>query len=411
MTGKVLVFGDDDRSVLAVVRSMGRAGKQVHLVPFNWNSATARSRYVSKVHYFPRYSDAPAEWLDRLRALLDEHDFDVLMPCCERTILPLDRNRRRFSDQIVAIPASATLEILNNKQRTRELCDRLDVPTALGHPVRADDTAAGLVADLGLPLLLKVTQSYRLASLSARGSVTLVHELAELEALLAGLPSREGLLVERFFEGEGVGLSVLADAGAISQAFQHRRLCETGTEGGSSLRISEAIDPRLHQAVARIVAATELTGVAMFEFRRNRHSGAFILIEVNARFWGSLPLAIAAGVDFPLYLYEQLVEGRIAPQMAYSIDLRGRNFLRDLHAIAMTVRSGPRHWPRALLRLGGFFLQPLGWLTGRERSDTLALDDLRPGIAQLLLAPRIAANRARRRAHSDLERRLGRKSG
>ncbi|MBB4052436.1 putative ATP-grasp superfamily ATP-dependent carboligase [Devosia subaequoris] len=407
---KVLIFGDDDRSVLTAVRSLGRAGIAVHLAPFNWNSPTMRSRYVSGVHHLPRYSDNPGAWLDELRHLLDQQRFDLLLPCCERSMLPLDQNRDRFADQTIALPAHGTLDVLNDKQKTRELCARLGVPTAPGRPVRDDDSAQSLVAELGLPLLIKQTRSYHLANLTARNGVVQVNTIAELEAFLATVPTREGVLAERYFDGDGLGLSVLARDGVISQAFQHRRLGETGTEGGSSLRISEAIDPRLHAAARAISAATDLDGVAMVEFRQDR-TGNFILIEVNARLWGSLPLAVASGVDFPLYLFEQHVEGRTRPQVDYRVGLRGRNFLRDLHAIAMTFRTAPGQWPQALHRLAGFALQPVSWALGRERSDTFVRHDLGPALAQLKMAPRIAKNRALRRAEPDLERRVQRKSG
>lgn len=405
MTGKVLVFGDDDRSVLAVVRSLGRAGKTVHLAPFNWDSPTARSRYVSDVHKLPRYSDDPQAWLASLRALLAEQRFDLLVPCCERTILPLDQHRDLFANQTIAIPAPETLETLNDKQRTRALCARLGVPTAKGRPLIATDTAESLVAELGLPLLIKSTQSYQLGKLTSRGGVALISERDALAALLAEAGERQGLLAESFFIGEGVGLSILADHGVVKNQFQHRRLGETGTEGGSSFRVSEAVDPRLADAVARIAAATGLHGVAMFEFRHNAQSGDFILIEVNLRFWGSLPLAIAAGVDFPVYLHDLLVEGRTHEQAPYRLGLRCRNFLRDLNAIVMGLRSRSASLPRTALRLTGFALQPVNWLLGRERSDTFVADDLRPAFAQIFRAGTIASNRAQRRANPDRERR------
>ena len=42
----------------------------------------------------------------------------------------------------------------------------------------------------------------------------------------------------------------------------------------------------------------------MAEFKVNPRTGGWVLIEINGRFWGSLPLTIAAGADFPRYLYE-----------------------------------------------------------------------------------------------------------
>ena len=50
-------------------------------------------------------------------------------------------------------------------------------------------------------------------------------------------------------------------------------------------------------------------GVAMLEYRRDPSTGDFRLLELNARFWGSLHLALAAGVDFPRLLLDAWLGG------------------------------------------------------------------------------------------------------
>ena len=57
------------------------------------------------------------------------------------------------------------------------------------------------------------------------------------------------------------------------------------------------------------MADLRYTGLIMVEFRINVETDDWALIETNGRFWGSLPLAVAAGVDFPRYLYEMLDRG------------------------------------------------------------------------------------------------------
>lgn len=44
-------------------------------------------------------------------------------------------------------------------------------------------------------------------------------------------------------------------------------------------------------------------GVAMIEFKWCPDSKKSYIMEVNARFWGSLRLACAAGLDLPYYVY------------------------------------------------------------------------------------------------------------
>src|SRR5437667_11320126 len=85
---RVLVFGDDMRIFLAVVRSLGRAGKEVHAAPLDWHSPALKSNYISVVHYLPRYSDDPVAWRMSVLDLLRTHSFNLVLLCCDdRAIL------------------------------------------------------------------------------------------------------------------------------------------------------------------------------------------------------------------------------------------------------------------------------------------------------------------------------------
>src|SRR5436309_4883105 len=78
------------------------------------------------------------------------------------------------------------------------------------------------------------------------------------------------------------------------------------------------------------MAALRYTGVAMVEFKIDLPTGRWILVEINGRFWGSLPLAIAAGADFPYWLYQMMVEGRRDFPREYAIGIYARNTSQDL---------------------------------------------------------------------------------
>ena len=53
----------------------------------------------------------------------------------------------------------------------------------------------------------------------------------------------------------------------------------------------------------------EWHGVAMVEFRYDTGDNDYKLVEINPKFWGSLDLALSAGVDFPYYLC-QMAQGQ-----------------------------------------------------------------------------------------------------
>lgn len=130
--GKALVLGDDTRSFLAIVRSLGRAGIEMHAAPADFTSPALRSKYIKAVHHLPPHLGDGAEWCARVSELLRFQAFDLVIPCDERTLLPFDRHRAAFKGLArLAIPSSESIEILFDKQRTRDLAASLDVPVAL----------------------------------------------------------------------------------------------------------------------------------------------------------------------------------------------------------------------------------------------------------------------------------------
>ncbi|MBI2715673.1 MAG: hypothetical protein HYX37_14665 [Rhizobiales bacterium] len=403
---RVLVFGDDMRIFLAVARSLGRAGKEVHAAPFNWHAPALKSKYIHAVHRLPRYSDDPNAWRTAMQELLRSASFDLVIPCCDdRSILPFHMHREDFSAYRVAIPNPMSMDFLFDKQATRELATRLGIPVVPGLRLSEEDNAPDLAARYGLPLVIKPRRSYWPDRLDGWGKVFIVESEHELTRILAELQDRPRYLAEGYFKGVGVGVSVLADNGQIRHVFQHRRLRE-GWGGSSSYRISEVINPGLYSACEEICRHTNLTGVCMFEFRFNRQTQKWVLLETNARFWGSLPLPLSLGLDFPLYLYDLLVHRRHHAPVQYTCGVRSRNVVLD--GLNLVESLGRLHWNEIgawLVESGRFLMQPVGWLTGRERSDSFVLDDMRPGFAECAMLLTSMRQKLVRSRHAQLARR------
>ena len=135
----------------------------------------------------------------------------------------------------------------------------------------------------------------------------------------------DGLLFQSYHGGRSVGIGLLLLKGELVTAFQHRRLSETSPSGGAAVvAISEAVDATLLDYSMRLLRALEWDGVAMVEFRRDRVSGNAVLVDVSGCFWGTLPLDVSAGVDFPLYAW-QLSRGITpSPPASYPLGMRVR---------------------------------------------------------------------------------------
>ena len=82
----------------------------------------------------------------------------------------------------------------------------------------------------------------------------------------------------------------------------------------------------------------------MVEFRQ-RADGKFVFLEVNGRFWNSLPLACYAGADFPAAVAEIADRGDCSPMQDYEVGVRCRWLLGDFRHLLSVWHGAPAGYP------------------------------------------------------------------
>jgi predicted ATP-grasp superfamily ATP-dependent carboligase len=114
-------------------------------------------------------------------------------------------------------------------------------------------------------------------------------------------------------------VSVLIDGqGDCVAWFVHERLREYPLSGGPSTDRRSVHDARLVELSLALLRRLGWRGIAMVEWKMGQ------LLEINPRFWGSLELAIRAGVDFPV-LYARAASGdALGPPPSYPDGVRCR---------------------------------------------------------------------------------------
>lgn len=373
-TGRVLCLGNDDRVLLAVARSLGRHGVEVHTGWCDAQLPANRSRYVKRHHAIPDFQTDDTSWLEELNRLVDRNRFDLVMPINDFAVLPLQLNRDRLSSNARwYLLDDDVFQIVSDKRRTADVAAVCDVPVPREYRVRVDNwnqqsASPDWLGKLTYPVYVKPPSSIHAGDVANKQSVVRVDDGRELAKLLQQPSVESELLIQEEFRGVGQGVEVLARNGRVLVEMQHRRIRET-IDGGSTCREVVRPDANLSVAARRLIQELKYTGVAMLEFRVNPTSGEFVLLEINGRFWGSLPLAVAAGIPFPWYLYRMLVCGQARFSEARPRLVQCRNLLPDL---------------RQIKRESGAVRAGLSLVTGPVsgvREDHFAADDIGPYVA------------------------------
>jgi len=205
------------------------------------------------------------------------------------------------------------------------------------------------------------------------------------EELLRSLPATAyPVVVQRRVVGASVGFFALRWNGRMVATFAHRRVREVPPTGGVSVcRESIGMPPDLSAAGTRLLATLDWQGVAMVECKHDTASDRYYVIEINPRFWGSLQLAIDAGVDFPALLVECALGEEPASVTSYRAGVRSRWGWGEVDYVYLHTKLRPRG-----SSLPGSFISALAevlrWSPSRDKGEILRLTDPLPFVVETL---------------------------
>jgi predicted ATP-grasp superfamily ATP-dependent carboligase len=391
---RILVTDGDQRAALAAVRSLGRAGHHVVVLSPGGRSLAGASRHARADLAVPSAEAEPAAFAEALVAAAARERAELVLPIGEAAILGALGARERLAPAVVPFPPLAAFRAVCDKPRVLECARGLGIAVPAQH-VAHDAAALRALAGGALPYPVVLKPARSVAGAGAALAKHRVAHAADADALrraAARFPaSAYPVLVQQRIVGPGTGIFVLRWDGAMRARFAHRRLREKPPAGGVSvLAESVAVDgePDLLARSLRLLEAFDWDGVAMVEYKRDAGTGTPYLMEINGRFWGSLQLAIDAGVDFPALL-AACAAGR-APVVPppYATGRRLRWFWGDVdHLLARLTRSaaaldlppGAPGRARAVLDFVGAAFRR------GQRGETWRLDDPAPFLRETAL--------------------------
>ena len=325
---KVFVTNAQRRKALPIVRSLGEKGIHVTVGDTARFPFSAFSRYCRRTLVYPSPNATPNAFVDWLIEKLRRDGYDVIFPLDEDVIdaiLP----RRKEVEQYTRLPLPEIEQycIARDKAETIKLAMKCNIACPKTYFAENPEELGSVANQLDFPLVIKPRRSF-----GGRGLVfTQTRETLKRDWLKVH-QNYPFPLIQEFIPhgGDAFGVSALFNSKhEVRAVFVHRRIREYPVSGGPSTLRESVYNPTLMETGIELLRKLNWYGVAMVEFKVDPRDGQPKLMEINPRFWGSLPLAIHSGVDFPYLLYRMAIEGDIEPVLEYRVGVKCRWLLGD----------------------------------------------------------------------------------
>ncbi|HEY4129071.1 MAG TPA: ATP-grasp domain-containing protein [Gemmatimonadaceae bacterium] len=382
----IIVTDGEQRSALATVRSLGAAGHRVHVGASRRRSLAGASKYAASEFTLPDPLHAPDDFIRALASASDSLASDVVIPVTEASLLAVLTQRERIRG-VMPFPSDSAFRDVCDKARVLAAAERHGIAVPSQIVLESLAGVDAVASDIRFPLVIKPFRSVvGSGSDRAKTSVLYASNLDEMRRALSSLPAAAfPVMLQERVEGPGFAISVLLWDGELRAAFGHRRLREKPPSGGVSvLREAMAYDESLLTRSVALLGEFDWRGVAMVEYKLQQRTGVPYLMEINGRLWGSLQLAIDAGVDFPKLLVRSVLEEQVTPVLAYDETTRTRWEWGDVDHLLAVLRhsrerlSLPPSAPTRLETLASF----VATTVGRSHSEVFWARDPLPFVRE-----------------------------
>ncbi|MFC2154049.1 ATP-grasp domain-containing protein [Candidatus Altiarchaeota archaeon] len=341
----VLVTNAEICTSLPVARSLGRAGLKVAVACRNHWGSTLYSRHCSQKIFHYHAKKNKERCLRELATAIDKNKFKVFMPIDESILNPVIENRSLFGEDVI-IPFSSeeVYEKANDKSQTLKECLKLNIPCPKTWFIDSAEETEEIKDELSYPLLIKPHVG------AGSTGLTYVLKQEDLAPLYRHVRSKYGpAMLQEYIPGAKYSTSALySEKGKPLRFTAQKNLSQYPLTGGPQVMAETIEANEMKDYTFKLLSAINWYGVANLEWIIDERDGRPKLMEINQRFWMSLPLSIAAGVDFPYLLYRMAVGDQIEEDLSYKLGVKSRwlipNDFRRMYSILLKRGWGVKHF-------------------------------------------------------------------
>lgn len=378
--GSALVTDVRLNMALPVIRSLGAAGITVH--------GAEKRKYCTApvVGFASRF----------IREKIQVEEFEDILRYADKVdvVIPISGEAVKYfaatdiGSKKCALPSPDALATANDKAKCVKLCENLGIPTPrCYHPENSVDPElppsrlqqeleSWASSELKFPAIVKFRFGEELG-LDASQRYLVVTEPSSFARAYLKIHSLQKIpVVQEYVVGDDVGAAILVGRdGGTKASFTYRAIRLNPRIGGPTVHAKSEWMPKLVSYLEKLLCRIGWCGIAMADFRLGR-DGEFKFLEINPRFWGSLALAVEAGVDFPLAYYQIAAGQNVSREYHQKDGVEFKFLLKDLRAIMDYARQEPQPAKYVIRET----LKTLSWSVP---DGVFKLMDPMPGVAYL----------------------------
>lgn len=383
-TGVVITGGDFQG--LGVMRTLAK--KDIPVILLDSDHCIGKySKYKKKFFKSPKTMEEGA-YLNFLINLAQMEDIQgwVIFPNSDEAVSILARHKDRLEKFYrVPIPPWEVIQNVYIKENTYRVAEGNGIPIPKTYYPKSFSELTEL--DVEFPVVIKPSirdHFYNEVKIKAF-LINSQEELLKTYQKVSYVIDPSEILVQEFIPGGPKQLYSFCPffkEGKAVSAIMARRTRQHPMDFGHASTFVELVNiPEIQKIAEKFLRLIGFYGIAEVEFMMDPRDGKFKLIEVNPRFWGWHTLAIAAGIDLPYLLYQDMIGEKIEIQSPLK-DIKWVRLVTDIPTVFLEIAKGN-------MKISDY----VSSMKGKKEFAVFSLDDPLPFFMEVIMMPYLWAKR------------------
>lgn len=366
---KILILDGQHKNSLAIIRHLGQTHLyEIHVVSYQKFSISFYSKYAQKKFVITDPKKDPESYITELLQLLQNEHYLVLIPVSYISFILCSAHKEEILKHThIIIASEESIKTASSKIATYRLAHQLNIPYPTFIEVHHIDDIS--TTDTSYPCVIKAPYEIGKTAVEYAGNE---NELIEkYTKMCKDYKFNEKLpIIQKYIQGDGVGFFAFYQKGICKRFFVHKRLREYPFTGGVSTAAEGFYNSQVIEDGKKILDRLQWEGVAMVEFKKDNSTGLYNIMEINAKFWGSLDLALVSGVNFP----QMMIDDALHKEIPFSDNYKLLRYQWILNGDLFHVLEKPSH---ILVFIRDLFVA----------KNDISFKDIMPNLFQLIYIP------------------------